>query len=340
VKASGPLTPSDATARFVCDRFGLPEAQFTAIPVARGLCGRVWRLNSDGVRYALKELFWDHHQDEREIRRRAAFEAAARSAGVECPESLPTLTGDYLCRLPPEFGDVYVRLYSWIDGVALPSGEGATAWLGDTLSRLHRIRHAAASAPDPRFEAVPTSAQWQELVRALRAAGVAWADDLERLLPRIDDLGAIVAPADPDALIMCHLDFTPANVMRTDTGLVLVDWDNAGPGTAEHDLASTLMAWHAAAPAGITATMAAYARADGPATLTGLSSYSAYLGAMINNLYTQVSTVIEADILDEHRTTARASALRAMAGLPTRSALNQLGDRARAASTQSVQTSV
>lgn len=330
MKASGPLAPSAATARFICDRFGLPDARFTEVPVARGLCGRVWRLNSAGVRYALKELFWDEHQDEREIRRRAAFEAAARSAGVDCPESLPTLTGDYLCRLPPELGDVYVRLYSWIDGIALPSGEEAAAWPGDTLGRLHRIRHAAASAPDPRFEAVPAAAQWQELVPALRASGVSWADDLERLLPRIDDLGTLVAPADPDALIMCHLDFTPANVMRTGTGLVLVDWDNAGPGTAEHDLASTLMAWHATAPGGIPATMAAYARAAaaGSATLTGLSSFSAYLGAMINNLYTQVSTVIEADVPDEHGAMARASALQAMAALPTRSALNQVGDRA------------
>jgi hypothetical protein len=123
----GPLVPFSATARYVGDRFGLHAAEFTEAPVARGLSGRVWRLNTTDTRYVLKELFWD---DEQEIRRWAVFEAAACDVGVRRPESLPTKDGDYLCRLPPELGGVYVRLYSWIEGSAVTSADGPVLLLG------------------------------------------------------------------------------------------------------------------------------------------------------------------------------------------------------------------
>jgi Ser/Thr protein kinase RdoA (MazF antagonist) len=285
-------------------------------------------LHAAGSRYALKELFWDADQDEHEIRYRTAFETAARIAGVRCPESLPTVAGDYLCRLPPESGGAYVRLYSWVDGAPLTSVEGAEGWLGGTLGRLHRLRHEAAGPPDPSSQSVPTVAQWAELLSALRTDGVRWADGLERLLPRIGDLASLVAPADPDELITCHLDLTPANVMRTGSGFVLVDWDNAGPGCAEQELAAALMAWHGARPAGIAATMAAYAEAGGTATLRGLPSFSAYVATVINNLHTQASVAVAPHLHREHRTLATIRALRVMASLPTRSTLEQVGDLA------------
>lgn len=327
---SGPtsLAPSTATARFVGNRFGLRAAELAPTPVARGLCGRIWRLRCAGTRYALKELFWEHDQDEQEIRRRVAFEASARAVGVRCPESLPTVDGDYLCRLPPDLGDVYVRLYSWVDGGPLTSTEGTATWLGGTLGRLHGLRHPAVGEPDPKFESVPTAAQWQEVLSAVRAAGTPWADDLERLLPLVEDLGALITPVERDALIMCHLDLTPANVLRPATGLVLVDWDNAGPGAAERELAAALLEWHGSEPDGIAATLSAYREAGGTARLTGLSSFSAYLGAAITNLYTQASLTVASDVLDEHRTLANSKTLQAMASLPTLSALDQVGELA------------
>lgn len=328
MSVAGPLVPSVATASFVGERFGLPSAEITETPVARGLCGRVWRLNAAGTRYALKELFWDADQDEHEIRYRTAFETAARIAGVRCPESLPTVAGDYLCRLPPDSGGSYVRLYSWVDGAPLASVEGTEGWLGDTLGRLHGLRHEAAGPSDPNSESVPTVAQWEELLSALRTDGIRWADELERRLPLIDGLASLVTPAEPDELITCHLDLTPANVMRTRTGFVLVDWDNAGPGSAERELAAALMAWHADRPAGIAATMTAYAEAGGTATPRGLPSFSAYVATMINNLYTQASVAAAADVRREHRTLATVRALRVMASLPTRSTLEQVGDLA------------
>jgi Ser/Thr protein kinase RdoA (MazF antagonist) len=322
------LTPDTTTARFVGSRFGLRAPELVPAPVARGLCGRIWQLRSAGTRYALKELFWEHDQDEQEIRRRVAFEMSARAVGVRCPESLPTVDGDYLCRLPPDLGDLYVRLYSWADGGPLTSTEGTGAWLGGTLGRLHRLRHPAAGEPDPKFESAPTAAQWQEVLSALRAEGTVWAGDLERLLPLIDDLATLITPAGRDTLIMCHLDLTPANVLRTATGLVVVDWDNAGPGAAERELAASLLEWHGSEPDDVVTTMAAYREAGGTARLTGLSSFSAYLGAALKNLHTQASLTIAPDVLDEHRMLANTKTLQAMASLPTRSVLHQIGELA------------
>ncbi|MBD0692104.1 phosphotransferase enzyme family protein [Streptomyces sp. CBMA123] len=330
------FTPTPAAAAYVGERFGLAGTALGAEPTARGLCGRIWELTAAGTRHALKELFWDDDQDEREIRGRVRFETAARAAGVGCPQSLPTVDGDYLCRLPPELGDVYVRLYGWIDGRPLTpadrAAEQAADWLGDCLARLHRLalRDQDAGAPDSRFERVPTADQWQELLDALRAQRVGWADRLERLMPAVGELSELVVPLDRDALIMCHLDLTPENVMRERTGgFVLVDWDNAGPGSADHELAAALMAWHA--PDGrartdrVAATAAAYARAGGPGRVRDLSCFSGYLGTVLNNLYTQASVAIAADTREEHRELARTKVRQVMANLPSRSALEQVG---------------
>jgi hypothetical protein len=328
--APGPLAPSPATAEHIGEQFGLPGAGFAAAPVARGLCGRVWRVTARGVPYALKELFWDDDQDEQEIRGRVGFERAARAAGVRCPSSLPTVHGDFLCRLPPALGDVYVRLYSWIDGSPLASADGAADWLGDCLARLHRLRLGAAGAPDEKFGRVPAPEQWQRLLSSLRSRRVPWADGLDRLLPAVGELSGLVTPVERDRLIMCHLDFTPANVMRERDGrLALIDWDNAGLGSADHELAAALMAWHTPGgrprPDGAATTAAAYVRAGGQGRIRDLSSFSAHLGAVLNNLYTQASVAIATDVPEEHRDLAFTKVPQLMESLPTLSMLEQVG---------------
>ena len=330
---AGRLVPSEATARYIGDRFGV-DSDLTLTEVARGLTGRVWRLGTDGPHHALKELFWDDDQDEDEIRWRVAFEAAARDAGVRCPTSLPTRQGAYLCRLPPAHGDVYVRLYTWLDGALLTDTDAAAEWMGATLARLHRLRHPPLGAPWPKFETVPAPADWEDLLPALRHEGVPWTGRLERALPTVEDLAALVAPLDRADLVTCHLDLTPANVMRGQGGeLVLLDWDNAGPGSPEQELAAALMDWHVhdsrPRPAAIEATMTGYGRAGGTASLHGLSSFSAYVGALIDHLYIQARVAIADDVLPEHQDLAHIKVDHILRSLPTRAVLRQVADLAR-----------
>jgi thiamine kinase-like enzyme len=87
-----------------------------------------------------------------------------------------------------------------------------------------------------------------------------------------------------DDVLLCHCDFTPDNVFRPAGGgpLVVLDWENAGPMSAEAELALTVSAWigdRDAAP-----FLSAYADAGGPATLRGPSSFATSVATFLNYL--------------------------------------------------------
>jgi Ser/Thr protein kinase RdoA (MazF antagonist) len=324
VTPPGPLAPSTETAAIIGDRFGLRATEFAAAPAARGLCGRVWRLDTADGPYALKELFWPTDHDERQIRAQVAFESAARDVGVLSPESFPTLDGDYLCHLPD---GCLVRLFGWIEGDLLTGSDGAAHWLGQTLSRLHRLPNPVVGEPDTRFESPPDG--WDDLLAALRRQQVAWADDLAKALPQVLELAALVRPAGRDDWVMCHQDIVPSNVMRTPAGdLVLIDWDNTGPALADQELAAALMNWHVVGDhvdtEGIAATLAAYEAGGGPARLTGRAAFSAYLGAFLADLRTQATVAISDDLDAEHREVAVARVAHRLAGLPGTATLDEV----------------
>jgi Ser/Thr protein kinase RdoA (MazF antagonist) len=328
----GSIVPSVVTARYIGHRFGV-ETDLTLSEAARGLMGRLWRLGTTGARYALKELFWEDNQDEPQVRRQVAFETAGREVGVRCPESLPTKDGTYLCRMPAELGGVIVRLYTWIDGTSLIDTDEAARWVGETLARLHRLRHPAVGPPRPKFGNVPTMPEWQAVIAALRRERVPWASRLEAALSTVEDLSTLVQPTERDQLMMCHLDLTPANAMRDRSGqFVLLDWDNAGPGSAEQELGSALMEWHVRAgrprPDAVRDTVTAYESAGGPASIRGLSSFRAYLGATINHLYTQARVTIADDMLVDHQELAHVKVDLVLGSLPSRALLQQVAQLA------------
>jgi aminoglycoside phosphotransferase (APT) family kinase protein len=59
----------------------------------------------------------------------------------------------------------------------------------------------------------------------------------------------------PDGDALCHGDFHPANVMRSPSGPVVIDWPNATRGAPEGDVARTLLLLGAGEPASYTPVM-------------------------------------------------------------------------------------
>jgi len=59
----------------------------------------------------------------------------------------------------------------------------------------------------------------------------------------------------PDGDVFCHGDFHPANVMRSPSGPVVIDWPNATRGAPEADVARTLLLLGAGEPASYTPVM-------------------------------------------------------------------------------------
>jgi aminoglycoside phosphotransferase (APT) family kinase protein len=73
---------------------------------------------------------------------------------------------------------------------------------------------------------------------------VPWAARLAAARPLIAELAALAAAPAAGAAVVCHRDFTPANVLPGPGGrLVVLDWENSGPLPPARELAAALLAW-------------------------------------------------------------------------------------------------
>ena len=59
--------------------------------------------------------------------------------------------------------------------------------------------------------------------------------------PELRQLASEALAGLPDGDQLCHGDFHPANIMRSERGSVVIDWSNAAAGDAAADVAQTLL---------------------------------------------------------------------------------------------------
>ena len=119
---------------------------------------------------------------------------------------------------------------------------------------------------DPWYVAAVGEPGWRELTARLRDARAPFADRLEALVP--DVLAAEALLVEPDAVQVCHLDLWADNVLRTpDDGLVVLDWENTGPGDPAGELGVVLFEFGLGDPDRMRELFASYVEAGGPARL-------------------------------------------------------------------------
>jgi Ser/Thr protein kinase RdoA (MazF antagonist) len=249
----------------------------------RGALGRIWRVETGGRRFALKEIFAEPPTDARLAVERTLTSRAA-AAGVRLPASHPDRDGRLLVTTPD---GTWLRLYDWAE--LRPADRAAPATprdLGTLLARLHRCAPAAAtetdgSVPDPWYDTVPDT--WPS------TSDTPWADGFARLRAVLPELCAAVAPAEPADLVLCHRDLHPDNVLAgPDDALVVVDWDNFGPAAPGRELAAALLDWFGEGPAAdvdaMRATYAAYRDAGGPGRISELADLTMFLACRLNFL--------------------------------------------------------
>jgi Ser/Thr protein kinase RdoA (MazF antagonist) len=224
----------------ICAAFGLSPLRRSPRIAAKGSGGinRVWRFDADDRSWAVKEVrreLPDGHE--------LAFviEEAAVRAGVAAPVPLRSRHG----HIYEPLGDSHVRVHTWAEGAA-KTNETVTATeaadMGRIVARLHGMALPAWARPRRTgFDAD----HWRRLAAAGRACGAHWA---EVILERLDDIAQIeaelTATMDSEGpLIGSHRDLNAHNVLFSDLGLVLVDWDAAGPTTAQFERASYAVLW-------------------------------------------------------------------------------------------------
>ncbi|MEV0201641.1 aminoglycoside phosphotransferase family protein [Nonomuraea sp. NPDC050691] len=278
------------------------DVMVTAGP--RGALGQIWRVEAGAARYALKEIFAEPPsaalvEAELDFTRRAA------GAGVRMPASLPDRAGRHLLAVP---GGGWLRLYEWVDLRPVDPADRATPdELGALLARLHRCAPATAveaggGSPHPWYDRAPAPGAWERAA----SSDAGWAGRLADRLAWLAELAAVVAPADPAGMIVCHRDLHPENVLAgPGGGLVVVDWDNLGPAAPGRELAGALFDWFCDGPGPDLDAMRrmyeVYVREGGPGRITGPADFSMLVASRLNFLLEQTGVALDPEAEPRHR---------------------------------------
>jgi thiamine kinase-like enzyme len=125
---------------------------------------------------------------------------------------------------------------------------------GRALGTLHRL----ALSWEPVLQLAPNvygAEHWERLVQAGEEVGASWVPTLRAAVPGL--LAKEQAAAEwfgvPRRWIGSHRDVRPDNTLRTAEGLLLVDWDGAGPVVQGAELARALPWWRPHADAFLAA---------------------------------------------------------------------------------------
>lgn len=317
------------TADFIAETYALGAGPWTMTPVTRGALGQIWKLSGNGSSWAIKELLFGC--DVEQVRREAALRHATEQLGIASPRLIPNRHGTHVSQLARSSGGSYVKLYDWIDGTkADASDPGILDWFGRTMALLHRAGEGANDTPGSWYEHCPQAADWKDLHRKVHQAGLPWADALGRFIDTsAAELAHWVTPTASGDLVTSHLDLQPQNVLVRPDGPVLLDWDNAGPISAERELARAVYVWsgrNQVNPHSARRLMRAYRSAGGKATIKGPQSFSMLFATDLNYVQVQAECSIDPAVTSAQREFASNQVVDSLRRLPSLAAVTELAD--------------
>ena len=142
--------------------FGLGGSVTDWIPVHGAGSNRVYRMEADGRRSAVKEMRnpWADPRWQQWLAESWAFEQLAIAAGVAAPRPVPNPADGgclaWVSRRDPALPEVAVRVHHWTDGKPVgpaPVEPETARWAGQALATLHGLRSGHGIAACSRCQA-------------------------------------------------------------------------------------------------------------------------------------------------------------------------------------------
>jgi len=309
----------------VCDAFGLGAPRLPMTRVKGGMAHTVWRLETDRGAFAIKQINrnWAVPHEAAGYERASQIESAAGASGI--PIAPPVRHAQTrMCIVEIDVGadrPLTFRAHEWVEGSVLRQedcGPDEARAIGGMLARIHALDiRAAGTAPIPPWL---DPAHWQSLLD--RGAAAEWHDGLTAILPAIDELIVVAARGGGDR-IMSHRDVDAKNVLRIpDGGLVLIDWDTAGPTVPREDVARHAIVWgggyeHDPDPRAARAFIAGYRSAGGAFNAPRREDFAEYMRAMLGSLSFNLGRTLGERLADEtHRPIAERQVAHLIGAMP------------------------
>jgi Ser/Thr protein kinase RdoA (MazF antagonist) len=195
----------------------------------------------DGTTWLIRAYRRDHADLDRALERRARILSVLERLGYPAPRLRPTQSGAMI----GVWGGWSVLLLTFVDGVPLPDEPFAMRALGAALGHLHQVTSTITTAVSPAAWSVDAIAvRYRDLLAT--SSPIADLADLHHGARAMFGVFA-AARALPTALL--HGDPWPRNALLLPDGTAaLIDWDNAGRGTAILDLGYLLHTCHLLRP--------------------------------------------------------------------------------------------
>lgn len=244
--------------------FGLGEnARFTG-RISRGEQGRVEELVTSRGSFAVKTSFSPPELDGED----AAFQAAARTAGVPAPAVMRSGGGAWHA----EIRGSPVRVYEWVE-LLEPDRAVDPAEVGGVVAAIHRTPFSGERPEDPWYTDAVGAPAWDALVADLAAAGAPFAPDLAAIRAELVRLEALLLRS--TTLRTCHRDLWAENIRTAASGgLCVIDWENCGLADPGQEIAGVVFELGYLDPDRARAVYEEYRRAGGPGTVRTRSDFS------------------------------------------------------------------
>ncbi|WUJ74603.1 aminoglycoside phosphotransferase family protein [Kribbella soli] len=222
-----------------------------------------WRLNTSTGSYFVKGYFPTiGNQLIDELAAAMAFERDARAARIDLPE--PVMPIDPLLDWLTRIEDRVFRVYRWIEHRTYD--RDVSVWLGRTMAQVHQLQPiGAVGLPEWWRPAIQSRETWEGWFAKARDRDVPWAglsaDCLPHILAATERITELLDVA-PD-IVTTHGDFKTHNIVMSESGPVLVDWDSVRTDSAALEAGRVAYIFGSGDPEQIDKILTAYVEAGG-----------------------------------------------------------------------------
>lgn len=231
----------------LCAKLGLGRLLSEPKPLNGGLLHRMFEVNTELGRYAVKALNPEIMAREDALANFEFSERAANRLSKELPVShAKQYGGSYV----QQVNEQYYLIYDFLEGKTLSDAEITERHaerIGCALARIHGADAAELGAPEA-AEAVPERRipKWSLYARRGREGRLAWAASLEEVVGELNRLSELCARAFEGfcgRTALCHNDLDPKNVLWQGGEPVVIDWEAAGFSGVSRDFLETALYW-------------------------------------------------------------------------------------------------
>lgn len=239
---------TDVSVDAIAEAFGFAPPIGPLEPMRQRGQVHAWRADTGSGRVLVKRFWADDELPWRDqLEQAMEIEQRAVDAGIDTPAPVAPVQ--------PVFGTVaridgygLFRAFPYLEHRPLADDDDIAEWIGTTLARIHRL-HRLEKPPDPnwwycQFPPVPQE-QWVSWLDDGERTGTSWAPALREHLELVLEQASRVVETFNASPPYClsHRDFEPWNVLMSDDGPMLIDWDTTGPESVPLEAAYVFIAF-------------------------------------------------------------------------------------------------